>query len=199
MHYERDFEPIQCLNSIPEQTSTLTKMHSVELVVFCGSPASGKSTFFWRQLQPQGYIRVNQDILKTRDKCVKVAAQALENEQSVAVDNTNADEATRAVWIKLGQQYDVPVRCVHFTASTKLCEHNDHVRALATSIARSDESSLGSFNPEKRDILPHSAFAHFRSRFEPPRSSEGFWDLSSVDFCFLGDEQARQLWSQYWI
>lgn len=36
-----------------------------ELVIFCGSPGAGKSTFFWDVLQPLGYERVNQDILKT--------------------------------------------------------------------------------------------------------------------------------------
>lgn len=35
------------------------------MVIFCGSPGAGKSTFYWNVLQPLGYERVNQDILKT--------------------------------------------------------------------------------------------------------------------------------------
>jgi len=35
------------------------------LVLLCGSPGAGKSTFFWTQLAPQGYERVNQDTLGT--------------------------------------------------------------------------------------------------------------------------------------
>lgn len=42
-----------------------TKASPQELVIFCGSPGAGKSTFFWEVLQPLGYERVNQDILKT--------------------------------------------------------------------------------------------------------------------------------------
>ena len=35
-----------------------------ELIVFVGSPASGKSTFFKRYFEPHGYYHVNQDILR---------------------------------------------------------------------------------------------------------------------------------------
>lgn len=45
-------------------------------------------------------------------------------------DNTNADMQTRAYWTVLAQKLGVPIRCVLFTASPKLAEHNDAVRAL---------------------------------------------------------------------
>ncbi|KAF7597450.1 hypothetical protein BBP40_003697 [Aspergillus hancockii] len=38
---------------------------ALELVIFCGSPGAGKSSFYWNFLEPLGYERVNQDILKT--------------------------------------------------------------------------------------------------------------------------------------
>ena len=124
-------------------------------------------------------------------------------------DNTNADPETRAVWIKLAERFGIPIRCVHFTAPSKLCEHNDTVRAI----------SQGGFNPEKRTILPHSAFAGFASRFKPPKIEEGFQDIVRVEFqvgsdplvlgfCsltillpdqFVGDDKERRIWSQYWI
>lgn len=46
------------------------------------------------------------------------------------LDNTNADQDVRAVWVNLAKKHSIPVRCVLFTASAKLCEHNDTVRAL---------------------------------------------------------------------
>jgi bifunctional polynucleotide phosphatase/kinase len=140
----------------------------------CGSPGAGKSSYYWKHLQPLGYARVNQDVLKTvrawllrcrdarvvrrlsnilkqREKCIKAATVLLEQGTSVVVgkslrnparqqlhrksklilvDNTNADPGTRAIWVNLAKERNVPIRCVHFTASQRLCEHNDTVRAL---------------------------------------------------------------------
>ena len=41
------------------------KRSKQELVIACGSPGSGKSTYFWEVLDPLGFKRVNQDTLKT--------------------------------------------------------------------------------------------------------------------------------------
>lgn len=112
------------------------RTHGVEIVLFCGSPGAGKSTFYWQRMQPLGYERVNQDILKSRDKCMKVATQFIEDGRPVVVDNTNADIETRAAWVKLANKLNVAVRLVHFTASAKLCEHNDTVRALTGDLVR---------------------------------------------------------------
>lgn len=45
-------------------------------------------------------------------------------------DNTNADIKAREYWTKLAESLKIPVRCVHFTAPSKLCEHNDAVRSI---------------------------------------------------------------------
>lgn len=47
-----------------------------------------------------------------------------------SADNTNADPEVRSKWIQLARQFGVPIRCVYFTASPPLCQHNDTVRAL---------------------------------------------------------------------
>ncbi|QVM08813.1 hypothetical protein D8B26_003488 [Coccidioides posadasii str. Silveira] len=103
--------------------------HGQELVIFCGSPGAGKSTFFWKYLEPLKYKRVNQDILKTRPKCLSVAAEYLQAGDSVAVDNTNADPETRAYWVKLAKDHDVPIRCVYLSTPASICAHNNAVRA----------------------------------------------------------------------
>ncbi len=76
------------------------------------------------------------------------------------------------MWIELAKKLKIPIRCVYFSAPAKLCEHNDTVRALA----------MGSFNPEKRSILPHSAFAGFAARFKEPCIEEGFQDVTRIEF-----------------
>jgi hypothetical protein len=48
-----------------EVPKPFSKTNPLDIVLFCGSPGAGKSSFYWRHLQPLGYGRVNQDILKT--------------------------------------------------------------------------------------------------------------------------------------
>lgn len=121
-----------------------------EIVVFVGSPGAGKSTFFRKYLEPKGYGRVNQDLLKTRGKCISRAREMLEGGMSVAIgptifrlpqqfsladilraDNTNADVKTRAIWIELANKSNIKARCVYFTTPADICQHNDAVRAFA--------------------------------------------------------------------
>ncbi|KAF2085872.1 PNK3P-domain-containing protein [Saccharata proteae CBS 121410] len=191
--FKRDFEPAAYLGEVVARSKDAvsleyTKNNPKDLVLFCGSPGAGKSTFYWDHLRPLGYERVNQDILKTRDRCLKAASDFLANGKSVAVDNTNADPETRLHWIKLATKHEVPVRCVLFTAPAKLCEHNDTVRALN-----------GVMNPENRAMLPGVAFRSFSGRYREPRLTEGLQDITKVDFTFEGNEEQREIWSKYWI
>jgi len=120
-----------------------TQKHDRELVLFCGSPGAGKSTWYWTYLEPLGYMRVNQDILKSREKCMKIASQYLAQGKSVVVDNTNADVETRGLWVEKAKKLNVPVRLVHFSAPKRLCEHNDAVRALAGEpVSRESDAEL---------------------------------------------------------
>ncbi|KAF2742545.1 DNA kinase/phosphatase Pnk1 [Sporormia fimetaria CBS 119925] len=195
--FVRPFDPAAYLQ---EQTAaptaplqpkgTFTKTNPLDIVALCGSPGAGKSSFYWRHLKPLGYERVNQDLLKTREKCLKAAKEFIENGTSVVVDNTNADPETRAHWVALAKKLGVPIRCVLFTAPPKLCEHNDAVRAL---------NSGPDTNPEQRTMLPRMAFTGFASRYKEPNVSEGFQDITRVDFEFEGMEDMKKIWSMYWI
>ncbi|WPH01075.1 putative HAD-superfamily hydrolase,subfamily IIIA, polynucleotide kinase 3 phosphatase [Acrodontium crateriforme] len=190
--YTQSFDPETFLvsaDSVETPTVDFKKNHDVELVLFCGSPGSGKSTFYWRQMESLGYARVNQDLLKTRDKCMRAASELLEEGRSVVVDNTNADVETRALWIGLAKKFNVPIRLIHFTCSAKLCEHNDTVRALGGEL----------MNPESRTLLPKMAFTGFTARYREPKIEEGFEDITRVDFLFDGTDEQRAIWRRHWI
>ena len=62
------------------------KRNTQEMVILCGSPGAGKSTFYRRNLAPLGYSRVNQDILKTVCHTITllVMANILNSERSVS-------------------------------------------------------------------------------------------------------------------
>jgi bifunctional polynucleotide phosphatase/kinase len=84
----RPFDPATYLFS-ETWNAPFTKTSNLDIVLFCGSPGSGKSTYYRTQLLDFGYERINQDILKTRDKCLKVAESCLEQGKSVAVGMSN--------------------------------------------------------------------------------------------------------------
>ncbi|OBT65228.1 hypothetical protein VE03_04578 [Pseudogymnoascus sp. 23342-1-I1] len=188
--YARSFHPGEYVNKGPANDAVVppfVKSSEKEIILFTGSPASGKSTFYHTYLHPLGYLRINQDLLKTRDKCLKTARLALEEGKSVAIDATNPDEATRAHWVALAREMGVEIRGVLFLAGRGVCRHNDVVRALNEEM-----------NPEKRAILPNIAFTSFNSKYKPPTLEEGFKEIMEVKFQFQGTEEEEKIWTRYW-
>ena len=43
----------------------IEKRNELDIIIMCGSPAAGKSSFVWKHLAPMDYERVNQDLLGT--------------------------------------------------------------------------------------------------------------------------------------
>ena len=189
--YKPAFDPSTFLSetAISQAGEHFQKKHKQEVVLSCGSPGAGKSTFYWRILEPLGYARINQDTLKTREKCLKKARSDLEKGLSVAIDNTNADIQTRKCWIDLAAEFNVPIRCVEFTTPLRLAEHNDNVRAFNAEL----------MNPEKRELLPGIAFTSFRQRFQKPNLQEGFEDITEINFSWQGTDEQKEAWSKSWV
>ncbi|KAH3759203.1 DNA 3'phosphatase [Pelomyxa schiedti] len=133
----------------------------VEVVVGVGCPASGKSSFFHKYFAPKGYVIVNRDTLKTQDKCLQAAREALKRCASVCIDNTNPSASSREPYVKLAQEFGVSVRCLLFTTPIELAKHLNIVREKATQ------------GGTKR--IPKIAYAVFHSRFERPSAEEGFF------------------------
>ena len=164
--------------------------------------ASGKTSFFRRYFQAK-YEHVNQDLLGTRDKCLRVAEGLLKSGKSVVVgecyatsisrpflmlDNTNRNKSTRAYWVALANQLDVPVRLFHFACPIELAIHNNMYRAC---YAPPDEPA--------RTLLPMSAFYTYHGAFEKPGKDEGFEEVRTVNFTWDGTEEQKQLWDRYML
>jgi bifunctional polynucleotide phosphatase/kinase len=182
------------LDYIPDPIATSdTPVHPIitppvtpDVILFVGSPASGKSTFYHTYLEPMGYERINQDTLKTRDRCVVVAETALLANKPVCIDNTNAERATRKIWIELARKHGREIRCIQFTASSAVARHNNLVRGL------------GGVATEKRKVLPLAAIYSFTTRYQEVDLDEGFIEIIKVDFKFSGTDEEKEIWSMWW-
>uniref|UniRef100_A0A6B2L628 PNK FHA domain-containing protein n=1 Tax=Arcella intermedia TaxID=1963864 RepID=A0A6B2L628_9EUKA len=156
-----------------------------EMILMVGPPASGKSTFVEKYLVPHGYSRVNRDTLKTVAKCKSVAREAIEEEKSVVIDNTNPSKTARKEFIQLAKEMNIPVRCFYMNTPRKVAEHMNFVRVRET---------LG----ETRRI-PAVGYNTFFKNFEKPTTKEGFDEVVQIDFSpdFRDDPQFQKVFL-YW-
>lgn len=101
----------------PEEIFNNNIIHIPEtqtMFIFVGAPAAGKTYFYKTRLEHLGYIHVNQDILKTKSKILKIAKQALENGESIAIDATNPKVEDRRRFIELAIEYKIPTLIIYF-------------------------------------------------------------------------------------
>lgn len=56
---------LETLVTDDREVKAFTRVNNQDIILFCGSPGAGKSTFYWKYLKPLDYERVNQDTLKT--------------------------------------------------------------------------------------------------------------------------------------
>jgi len=145
---------------------------SQEMILFVGPPASGKSTFYKKHLQPNRYIHVNRDTLGSIKKCVAECEKALQcpGNSRVAIDNTNPDPETRKHYLSLAKTYKIPVRCFVFKTTIGHCKHNNKFRELKS-------TGDTTYKP-----VPDIAFNSYSSRYNQPEISEGFTEIVKVNF-----------------
>uniref|UniRef100_A0A0G4EZI3 Polynucleotide kinase 3'-phosphatase n=1 Tax=Chromera velia CCMP2878 TaxID=1169474 RepID=A0A0G4EZI3_9ALVE len=147
-----------------KQAAEIGPSDKQELILVVGPPGSGKSFFATRTFS--SYARVNQDTLKTKEKCLKTAKEALEKGKSVVVDNQNKDKGTRAGYLSLCKEKGVPARALVLEVPKEFCFHTNAYRSFSKS---SQESRAHKVPP----MVIHSFFKNV----ERPTKEEGFEDV----------------------
>ena len=153
-----------------------------EAIIFIGSPGSGKSNFCENNLTPKGYVRINQDTLKTRQKVIKCLEENLKAGNKVVIDSTNPEKNGRSEYIKICKKYGYCVRAFNFLVTKDLAMHLNNLRT----INKNRKHLSGYVNA----IPIHTFFKNY----EEPQKSEGFDDIVEVNFVpgpFDNDEDKK--------
>ena len=159
-----------------------TSNNHKEAIILIGSPGSGKSTFCENNLTTKGYIRINQDTLKTREKVIKCMEQNLKEGKNIVIDSTNPQKNGRIEFIKICKKYGYYVRAFNLDIPKELAMHLNNLR----SINKNRKHLSGYVNA----IPIHS----FYKNYEEPSKSEGFDEIVKVNFVpgpFVNEEDKK--------
>lgn len=132
----------------------------MEGIIFVGLQASGKSTFF-KENFADTHVRINMDMLNTRNRERIILDACLEAEQKCVVDNTNLQVEDRARYIEKFKSRKWGVIGYYFQSKVHDC------------VARNKERTL-------RKPVPDKAIYGSSNRLELPTKAEGFDELYYV-------------------
>lgn len=136
----------------------------MNLVVFVGLQASGKSTFY-RSRFAATHVLVSKDMLRNNPNRERrqreLAAAALSRGDSVVVDNTNPAAADRTPLVEIGSRLGARVICYYFESKLDACRKRNASR-------------------EGRACVPEVALRAIAKRLEVPAREEGFDELYYV-------------------
>ena len=135
-----------------------------EAIILIGIQATGKSEFYKRNFADT-HVRINLDMLKTRNREHILVDACIAAKQSFVVDNTNPAKADRARYIDKAQEAGFRIIGYYFRSSL------------------SEASARNADRPTIHQV-PKPAIAGTRAKLELPSLEEGFDDLYYV---YIGD------------
>lgn len=139
------------------------------LVVLCGIPGSGKSTYAKRLVGglPPPYrsrwVVANQDKLGTRINVMKVVRAALHAKRSVIVDRCNFNAEQRSHWIEVAQEFNVSA-----TFAVTMPHHINTALCIERAFARGNSDGHG------EDVNWKAVCIGMQREYTAPDVREGF-------------------------
>ena len=132
----------------------------MQLVLFCGIQATGKSTFYQQRFF-HTHVRLSLDLLRTRHREQRLLRVCLDTQMRCVIDNTNPTQAERATYIMPAKEAGFEVVGYFFQS------------IAADALVRNRQ------RPLERQI-PDKGIRGTRNRLEIPALSEGFDKLYYV-------------------
>jgi DNA 3'-phosphatase len=127
------------------------------LVVMVGSPASGKS-FYSRDLEKKGFLRINKDEMKADKVQQKAFNTGLKEGQNIVIDNTNSTKESRAKWINEAKEASYNITIVWMNFPMHVVEFLDNYRVY--------------INKNQDTHVPAVAMRVYYKKFEKPMQEE---------------------------
>lgn len=158
--YEIDFDPLDTYT----ETVPFVVPDNGTVVIFVGFPGSGKTTYYNKYFKDSVYI--NQDILKTKNKCHKIFKDSIKGNTTIVVDNTNPSIEARKFYIDEARSNNKKIVCYNFTTSRKCSEHLNSFR-----------DRLGI-----RSRVPSIVYNIYNKNFIIPSLSENFDEIVDIPF-----------------
>jgi predicted kinase len=134
----------------------------MEMILFVGIQASGKSTFY-RERFLDTHIRINLDMLRTRHRERILIDACLTAKQPFVVDNTNPTKDERGDYIRRAKEHGFHVAGYYFASQVEACKQRNELRGSERAVPL--VGLLGTYK-----------------RLELPDRTEGFQELYHVSF-----------------
>ncbi len=130
------------------------------MVIMCGIPGSGKTTFCRERLFPQ-YLYISLDRLKSRSAEAELFAFALRHRKSCVIDNTNINGHERARYIPAAKEAGARVVSYWFEPDVQACKARNAGRTGC-------------------ERIPDFVIGKKAARFAAPIKAEGFDGIRKV-------------------
>lgn len=142
-------------------------MNKNRIILFCGLPGSGKSTWLSEHPDSSNVILSSDDFRKVITGgqdfyapleeivwfCVKNAARVLIVDHSVVIDATSLTVGSRNQWIRIAQDAGVEIDCYVFNTRLDICKER---------------------NAQRERFVPDDVMDRMAEQFELPAEDEGF-------------------------
>jgi predicted kinase len=115
-------------NSVQDNYDIESDTRMVEMVIFTGLQASGKSTFF-RSYFAATHEHISKDRLgNKKHRQAQLIEEALQKGYPVVIDNTNPTVEVREPLIRLGRMYDAEITGYYFESQVRQCLERNRLR-----------------------------------------------------------------------
>lgn len=128
-------------------------------IIFVGIQASGKSTFYEKQLKPLGFFQISMDLIHSRRREQELLDQCILDGSPLVIDNTNPTREDRQRYLPKLKAAGYCVQCYFFKSRVRDC------------IRR---------NEERGEKVPPQAIAATSNKLVLPSRKEGFDEIFFV-------------------